>query len=203
MKYVSIDLECTGTNPEIHQILSVGVIVEDTLNILPYDQVPKLHCYVTDREVSGSLFALNMNRGIIGDIVDYNELKTDEERKEKSELSGITFVELEKLWGKIYIFIRDNVFDGKDDKLYVNVAGKNFGTFDKLFLDHIPKEKKHRMKFRQGSFDPGILYINWKEDERVPSLDECKQRSGDNFEVTHDALDDAWDVIKLLRKYYE
>jgi inhibitor of KinA sporulation pathway (predicted exonuclease) len=41
-------------------------------------------------------------------------------------------------------------------------------------------------------------------DESLPSLEECKKRAG--FEVatvSHDALDDALDVVRLLRQQYQ
>jgi hypothetical protein len=50
--------------------------------------------------------------------------------------------------------------------------------------------------------DPSILFANWSADETMPSLYECKQRAKIDGIVTHDALEDAWDVIQLLRTQY-
>ena len=37
------------------------------------------------------------------------------------------------------------------------------------------------------------------EDERLPDLLTCKERAGIKGKVTHKAIEDAWDVIELLR----
>lgn len=203
MKYISIDLETTGLDPNTNQILSLGCIVEDTKNILPYDELPKLHCYVTDKKITGDVFAINMNRKIIEKIATYNEIKSIQEKILYEKESGVTFTKSSELWTRLYYFISQHLNDGKTGKIYVNVAGKNFGTFDKLFLDKLPKHDGHEVKFRQSILDPAILSVDWSVDERLPSLDECKARSGDHGNVTHDALEDSWDVIKLLRKNYE
>jgi hypothetical protein len=46
-----------------------------------------------------------------------------------------------------------------------------------------------------------VLQIK-KNDDVVPSLDSCKKRASIEGEVTHNALEDAWDVVKLLRTKY-
>jgi hypothetical protein len=46
------------------------------------------------------------------------------------------------------------------------------------------------------------LYVDWKTDSDVPNLLKCKERAGINGTVTHNALEDAWDVIEVLRKKY-
>jgi hypothetical protein len=84
---------------------------------------------------------------------------------------------------------------------HLNVAGKNFATFDKLFLEKLPRWKQ-LFKVRQRIIDPTILFTKWNEDEQLPSLTVCKERANTGGEVTHDAIDDAWDVIQLMRTQY-
>ena len=57
----------------------------------------------------------------------------------------------------------------------ISVAGKNFGTFDKLFLEKLPRWKQV-VKFRNRIIDPAILYVDWKNDTALPGLEECKKR---------------------------
>jgi len=83
----------------------------------------------------------------------------------------------------------------------ITAAGKNFGTFDKLFLEQIPQWNQV-VKFRSRIIDPSILFVDWKTDEQLPSLNECKERSNVPGIVTHNALEDAWDVIQILRTKY-
>jgi hypothetical protein len=50
--------------------------------------------------------------------------------------------------------------------------------------------------------DPSVLFVDWKNDESVPGLGKCKERAKIDGIVTHDALEDAWDVVQLLRTQY-
>ncbi len=82
-------------------------------------------------------------------------------------------------------------------------AGKNFAAFDLPFLKCLPHWRDH-IRISQQILDPAVFYLNFKEDERMPSLEECKKRAGfEDTTVTHDALDDALDVIRLLRQQYD
>ena len=47
-----------------------------------------------------------------------------------------------------------------------------------------------------------LLFADWANDASLPTLDECKRRAKIEGIVTHDALDDAWDVVQLLRTQY-
>ena len=46
------------------------------------------------------------------------------------------------------------------------------------------------------------MYINFKNDTELPSLDECMKRAEIESDVTHVAIQDAWHVVKVLRKKY-
>jgi hypothetical protein len=93
------------------------------------------------------------------------------------------------------------VIDGKTKPITLNVAGKNFGTFDKLFLQELPWWQK-LIRTRQRVLDPAILMVDWTNDKSLPNLTQCKERANVDGIVTHNALEDAWDVIEVLRKFY-
>ena len=76
MKYISLDLEATGLDPVNDKILSIGAIIEDTNKKLPYDELPKFHAIIRHHRISGSPFAINMNKDIIDKMVAYDD--TDE-----------------------------------------------------------------------------------------------------------------------------
>ncbi len=78
---------------------------------------------------------------------------------------------------------------------------ENFATFDKHFLEKLPRWKQV-IRIKQRILDPAILYVDWKNDSSLPSLGECKERAKIDGIVTHNALEDAWDVIELPRKKY-
>jgi hypothetical protein len=164
-----------------------------------------------------------MNKEIISLIADYNE--GDDEKKKLLKLStGYEFYKKDEIVKEFYYFLYKNGFvdnenftkDGhsvfKNGKFYpvingttksitINVAGKNFGTFDKPFLENLPWWQK-LIKVRQRLLDPSILYVDWENDETLPNLDGCKERANIKGLVTHDCLEDAWDVVLTLRNKY-
>jgi oligoribonuclease len=224
MKYVSIDIETTGLDPENNQILSVAAIIEDTNNPLPFDEVPKFHVAIKRENISGSMFAINMNRDLVESIVHYQTAKDQDEKNDLVHMTGMLFMEEEEVVESLYQFLYRNGLVDVDpeylsktsklvngirypmltsnmQKVHITCAGKNFGTFDKLFLEKLPRWKQV-FRIRQRILDPSVLFVDWKNDESLPGLSDCKKRAGLSEVVTHNALEDAWDVIELFRKKY-
>lgn len=220
MRYVSIDIETSGLNPEKNKVLSIGAIIEDTENLLTFEEIPKFNALVLQNEIVGSPRAITMNKEIISLMGDYLE-GTTEARELLKTKSGYQIFEEDEVVKAFFDFLFMNgfgydimtsaqqvrfslgkgslpVFGSNTKPITINVAGKNFATFDKLFLESLPWWKK-LIRIRQRILDPGILFVNWKDDESIPSLNECKKRAGIGGIVTHNALEDAWDVIELLR----
>lgn len=208
MLYVSIDIETSGLDPVIHKTLSIGAIIEDTNKKLPWDEVPKFNAVILQNEIVGSPRAITMNQKLIEQIGIYLE-GTQDERINLAISSQSDFFEKDEVVKAFYTFLWNNGFGegelpviGSNTKpITINAAGKNFGTFDKLFLQQLPWWQK-LIKTRQRVLDPAILYCDWKNDDSLPSLSKCKDRAGLHSLVTHNALEDAWDVIEVLRKFY-
>jgi oligoribonuclease len=225
MKYLSIDIETTGLSSENHQILSIGVVVEDTTKKLPLAEIPKFHCAIVDEDVKGSIFALNLNKELINTINLWN-ISNSDIRSDLEEKTGMIFYKRDEVCEHLFRFLyRNGILDSSvynsemnkmvtmyENDMYpaitrvtkpsqLNVAGKNFATFDKLFLEQLPRWKQ-LFKIRQRIIDPTLLFTKWNEDEALPSLTTCKERANTGGEVTHDAIEDAWDVIQLLRTQY-
>ena len=133
MKYISIDIETTGLDPELCNVLSIGAVIEDSANPLPYEECPKFHAAILRHELNGSPRAITMNAKLIADIGAYMEPATSTSR-----------VSLEK--------------------------------------------------------ETGMIFLN--PDEDLPNLLKCKERAGIQGIVTHNALEDAWDVVEVLRTKY-
>lgn len=225
MIYCGIDIETTGLSPENHQILSIGVIVEDTTKKLPFEEIPKFHCAIVREEIVGELFALNMNKELIQTINNWNITDKDGKVKIESETSMIFCKEGEVVQHLFRFLFRCNVLDkllydwtldkqievvdgvsypalkSNITKSHLTVAGKNFATFDKLFLEKLPRWNQV-FKIRQRIIDPTILFTDWKNDESLPGLITCKERAKIGGEVTHNAIEDAWDVVELMRTQY-
>ena len=227
MIYVSIDIETSGLDHEKHKTLSIGAIIEDTEKKLPFDECPKFNAIVLQNEIVGSPRALTMNQHIISLMGLYLEANKEDRDKltmmEDAQPYGYKFYEKEEVVKEFYWWLEANgYFQGGDNSggyiqmsngylrpainngtkpITINVAGKNFGTFDKLFLQELPWWQK-LIRTRQRVLDPAILCVDWKNDTSLPNLTQCKERSGVSGFVTHNALEDAWDVIEVLRKFY-
>lgn len=223
MKYVSIDIETTGIDNENTQTLSIGLVVEDTLDIKPIEELPKLEIAIVRERIEGEIFAINMNRQLIADILEYKMARTDEERKEIKVRTGREYMYEEDVAKRIFQFLWENgALDGKFDltghmeivngksypaltskmkPYYFNAAGKNFANFDNKFLERLPRWKQC-LKARGRTLDPSVLYIDWKNDDCAPGLSLCKERAGLGDVVTHNAIEDAMDVVMLFRKFY-
>lgn len=231
MKYVSIDLETTGLNSEKNQILTFSGVIEDTTKKLSFEEVPKLNVYILYDELTGSPFALNMNSKIVASISRYKTLKTEDERKGLRESLDGVFIMPNCIPYYIYVWLlvyhegKDEYKDllnpsnwdnygsaemaikavvstkQKEGRIKLNVAGKNFSSFDKKFIDNVDKFYDF-VTFRQRVIDPSVLFIDWENDECAPDLAQCKQRAGIDGIVTHESVMDAWDVISLFRKFY-
>lgn len=231
MKFISIDVETTGLDPEFNQILSIGAVIEDTLNPLPFEELPKFHAVIRRESVYGSIFALNLNKDLIQAMKDYSEARTPELKQEVEESFGAKFYNEDEVvealfqfcyknglvpvpdtegWSHMALGLNFKVVDGISyptltsnmPKVYLNCAGKNFAGFDKKFLEKLPRWKQV-FSIRSRVLDPGILFVDWINDESIPSLDQCKQRAGIEGVVTHNAVEDAMDVVMLLRQCYQ
>ena len=223
MKYVSIDIETTGIDNENTQTLSIGLVVEDTVNVKPIEELPKLEVAIIRERIEGEIFAINMNRQLIADILEYKLARTDEERKAIELRTGREYLEEGEVAKRIFHFLYENgALDGKFDPTgnveiingktypvmtskmkpyYFNAAGKNFANFDNKFLERLPRWKQV-LKARGRTLDPSVLFIDWKNDDCAPGLALCKERASINGIVTHNAIEDALDVVMLFRTQY-
>lgn len=192
MKYFSIDCEMTGLNPENHQIIEFGAIFVDTVK----NTRKSFTRIVIHPEYIGEAYAINMNNRIFDVLAG---LEKDNDKKAYMEYWRINTPG--QLVNAFYDFIGACGIEPNKDKSYtINVAGKNFASFDQKFLEKLPKWNK-KIRISSRILDPGILYVDWNKDERLPSLGECKKRAGMNEVVSHNALMDAMDVVDLLEDY--
>jgi oligoribonuclease len=187
MKYCSIDIETTGLNPERHQILEFGAIVDDLSDPRPFEELPKFHTYIIHDHIVGDPFALAMNADILRIIAN----RHDDEYKDLQFYEPDRFPQWFGRW-------LDEQCPGGD----VTPAGKNFGSFDLQFLSRISTWEGW-VNIGHRTLDPGSLYFDPKVDDKIPNLSKCKERAGlDDTTVDHTAISDAWDVCQVLRKKF-
>lgn len=221
MKFISIDLEFSSLNLEDAKILEFGAIIEDSKLKLPFEECPKFHCLINHKKLTGEIYALAMNSDILKTLAKIDDIKDKEEKtkyiKENNILNDYEVTE------SFFHFLYDNGMCEKSfkDANYVNIvnkniypaissklpktkiilAGKNLYSKDIPLLKTLPRWNEVFI-LSHKSIDPAINFIDWNSDEDVPSLSECKKRAGFVDKVSHRAIDDAWDVIQLLRTNY-
>ena len=102
---------------------------------------------------------------------------------------------------RFFYWCSNNGFEKNEKgKVRIIAAGKNFGSFDLLFLNEILGFSQI-FSISKRHLDPAMLYLI-PGDTELPDLQTCLDRAGIKKTVSHNALADAADVINLLRKKY-
>lgn len=193
MRYISIDIETTGRNPEKHQILEFAAIIDDLDDPKPLNELKKIQKYICRKECFGEVSALVMNYEILKII--------------NSDSGIYNYATEDRLWHFFKEFLFENNFDrhwnnqANNHTPYINVAGKNFGTFDKLFLERLPNWKEN-ITIRHRILDYSPFYYK-KGDYVLPSTSTCIERSGLKLNYRHNALEDCEITILLIRRAIE
>jgi len=202
LKYFVIDIETTGLDQEVCDIIQFSAIYEDPEKQLSFEEIPKFNRLIKQETYVGQAYALWLNSEILLKLSKYKNGWTDEE-KIKSEI----VTSYESLFDDFEWWVRDVLEKHGSESVHINCAGKNFASFDLQFIKQ-HKPENYAIRFRHKILDPAILYVN-DEDETLPGLEICLERAGvkreiqkDGSIISHDALLDNWDVIQLFRNKY-
>jgi len=192
--YVCIDVETTGIDESYCQVIEFGAVIEDW--VTPIEKLKSFRCYVYHDQIVGEPYALAMNATILKKLAKVQRAFEDVLPGDAPKVIGDDLelyvrprwlvVEF-KRWLKMY---------GIDVKQPILAAGKNFAGFDKPFLKRV---ENFDLKFFHRAIDPGMSYWNPDIDKVPPSTEECKKRAGIDGEVKHTTVEDAIEVIKLIR----
>jgi oligoribonuclease (3'-5' exoribonuclease) len=184
MRYVSIDIETTGCDPKRHQIIEFAAVIEDTEKDVLIEELPHFHKYVKHKDALWDTDTLlfhhkhnNLVRILNGGL-EYEENSVD------PYMLGPRFSDFLLL-------------AGFDESKSITAAGKNFATFDLRFLEELPNWNEC-ISIRDRVLDPAILFMQ-PTDEAPPNIKTCMKRANLHHEFQHKALDDAWDVISMIR----
>jgi len=214
MLFLCIDVETSSIKPENGELLSFAAVLEDTNNIRPVEELPFFYCVFRHDFIKGEPYALNMNKGLIQeisegesenliDLYEFNQLFNDFLFSSKVECHGgydilAQMIKVDKNGNSTPVLHRS-----PKEKIKLKASGKNFGTFDKGWIESKIPNFNTYFQFNHRVLDVGSLMVDFKNDEWLPGLLECKKRAGIKGEVTHNALEDCWDVIEILRTKYE
>lgn len=179
--YVSIDIETTGLDPERCQILEIGAIIDDWVS--PVESLPMFHCYVDHGLYHGEPYALGLNVKILNILANRENLKDHE---------------VFYFPGQVAAYFNGFLAHYGVDPKRVPAAGKNFASFDRQFLERLPKFKD-LVRFNHRVLDPAMLFVDFENDDGLPDTKTCMKRAGIGGEVAHTALEDARVVIELIR----
>ena len=183
MKFVSIDLETTGLNPERCQIIEMAAVLFDTDS----DERKVFETKVVHPDYCWEPTAFEMNRVLWDDILNY-----------KYETDGFEgYMPSVCLWTQFESWL---VLNWGDDFIVnpVGVAGKNFSTFDLRFL-----EKLHNYShvFHRRVLDPSSMFVR-SDDDIPPNTTECMERAlGKQPSGNHRALGDAIEVGEMVLEF--
>lgn len=187
MKFISIDLETTGNNPVFNQVIEIGMVAVDTdtdpsdwksTNFIVYHDFYKF-----------SATAAKINHRIIDILSDHENEKN---------VQDYDIVPIDIAWKLVENFVVENGYvKNKNDKYYLTFAGKNVGAFDLQFFRNMPGINQI-FQITNRVLDPAILYVDFKKDKVSPSFESCKERAGMKKDVSHVAVEDAWDIVMLV-----
>jgi oligoribonuclease len=189
MRYLSIDLETTGSDPLTCQIIEFAAVLEDTEKPeVPVEELPYLRLAVHYEILCGNVAALAMNARLLQEIADAeqkNNLPADHCQASEVLPRFAEFLDAQQV----------------NRKRALLAAGKNFASFDLPFIHNLPGYGE-LLKISNAVIDPALLYLDWHHDRKLPNMSTCKERAGLSDIVSHQALDDARDVVRLLRPFY-
>lgn len=198
MKYISLDLETSSLEPKPEHILGVAMVLEDTENPKPLNELPHFVCMVDQGVFTGQPYALAMNGWILREIENFRRNKPSKYPVFLAKGIGSSH-NLTAGGVKDFSCWVDNAeawLEQHIDTKKANLAGKNVGSFDFQFLP-----QRLRQWFRHRMIDPGSVFVDWNK-EALPSLDEIKQSHNIAGLVSHDMYEDALDTVAVLRAAY-
>ena len=191
MKILSIDIETCGLDPSLHPMIEFGAVWDDGIDRRSF------RALVVRRDGNYNMtpYCVALHQGLFAEIehVDWEGMESGGYEESGSDPSYRIVCLVEELgtWFRGWL---DNV--GAAGRL--NVAGKNFSSFDAAWVGELLLEAG--IKLRRRVLDPAMLYIE-DEDEKLPDLKTCCQRAGIEYDdaAAHGAVYDAMVVSKLLR----
>ena len=201
MRYVSIDIETTGLDPDKCQIIELAAVIDDL--VTPFEELPKFRYLVKEAAeplYRGEPYALSMHAALFREIATRSAVPFDPYR---SYLINEDILESEaRLTGCLRNWLKEY---GVTPDLFL-AAGKNFAGFDARFMRRLPQADLFTWEHRV--LDPGPLYM-LPTDTIVPSTNTCIERAKmQGMEIhnipgdPHTALYDALMVCALIRNHF-
>lgn len=204
MRYVSIDIETTGLDPDIRQLLQLGMVIEDTETAVahpgwpsccnPVEDLPTFNAVVVRDVYHGEPYALSMHADIFKAVANVPPQGVGLAAGDFEVRGRAAMADNE---GRVFLAAKMWLLHYLGAGPYV-AAGKNLGNFDFRFLPKSFTSLFHHRLIDAGSVAIGRDAAWWGHGFGAPpSLRDLIGR-----EPAHDAVGDAQDVIRYLRTTY-
>jgi hypothetical protein len=188
MRYVCISTLTTGLDYIKNDILEFAAIIENTETLPTLEELPKIRFWIDKEFYRGSPHALANNNKILQKIC---ELRGKESKR---------LITPDNVFTKFMNFLRPCFAEDGKFTRPIPVAGRNYATFDRLFLNRLKNWQNIPLDHR--IIDPGNFFVRWDKDLTLPTLTECRRRSGLQPQTPTDTMSIAWSVIEVLRTLY-
>jgi oligoribonuclease len=210
MRYVSIDIETTGLDRQNDQVLEIGAVIEDTDKQLDFNEIPRYKAIINHDRLSGNVYAFNLNARILEILANIPKFAIGNDAnefgiKKTTYIREHNIIKPEDFALSFQTFLTSNGYKENESngEVKVIVAGKNFASFDQPFIERLLNLYRIPLiNFGHRYIDPVNFFIDFETDKDIPSLNKCLEIAGIDDEVTHNALLDAWDVVRVMRKIY-
>ena len=182
MRILSIDIETTGINPKVNEILTIGILesnIEDGNKLMHGSFINNVFYKPT---LTFSKTAYKINRELLDWYFENSDATTDEAYY--NNIANTLFT----------------VIGHMDDTTLI--IGKNYAKFDRVFLleaverSTVNRPDKNKLKkvLDKTSYDIGVACLDIHADTKIPNTEECMDRLGIkvNQDIRHHSLYDAY-----------
>ncbi len=199
MKYLCIDIETGGLDSDVHPMIEFGAVWDDGESAVT--ELATFRALIVRRDGNYTLnsYCVIMHQDLFREIldVDWDEMKEGGYEQPHPQRATsycqqiVCTVEQLGVWFRGWL---DRLGVGEK----VNVAGKNFESFDAKWTRNLLLESG--IKIRRRLIDPAMLFVR-PEDEELPNLKTCCERADVVLDPVkhHGAVYDALTVVRLLR----
>lgn len=188
--YLAIDLETTGLDVVKSQILQVGWVLDD--GVSPIDQLLRNTFFIENPTITyGENYALGMNAWIFQELM---KKELDRKYPTATILDARRDFENALAHTSSMALIYDREMGVKRPSERIQLAGKNVAQFDLPIL-------KNQLNFNSGLLDHRTIDVGsvfFEDFGKNPGFNDINKLV-EYKDITHDALDDALNVVVALR----
>jgi hypothetical protein len=195
MQFLAIDIETTGLDDQKHGITEFAAVFT---NLAGTEPPKKFYRYINPEDYVWSQYCLRLHADWLRRVLAAREAGV-------WECDGVKIVRnADALVTDFTTWLFTECSWPVPDKKWKSIvpAGKNFYSFDHRFLEAAGFPRM----FKRRALDPAIGYII-ESDAEPPDMATCKIRAESlgcifkHSHVTHNALEDAEDVVALLQHW--